>query len=257
MELATERWNPELYQSSHSFVWKYGRELLAQLAPQPGERILDVGCGTGQLTGEISRAGAEVVGIDSSASMIEQARQNFPDLRFEQLSVTAMPYREEFDAVFSNATLHWVRDAEAAADRISSALKPGGRFVAEFGGRGNTAALLEAVYQALESLGVGDPLGLNPWYYPGIGEYATVLERAGLEVTFAALFDRPTPLEGGDDALANWLAMFGKCFTDALAPELRGPFVRRVEERAERRLRPDGVWTVDYRRLRIRAVKRQ
>jgi trans-aconitate methyltransferase len=257
MELATERWNPELYQSSHSFVWKYGRELLAQLAPQPGERILDVGCGTGQLTGEISRSGAQVVGIDSSASMIEQARQNFPNLRFEQLSVTAMPYREEFDAVFSNATLHWVRDAAAAADRISGALKPGGRFVAEFGGRGNTDALLEAVYKALAALGVADPQGLNPWYYPGIGEYATVLERAGLEVTFAALFDRPTPLEGGDDALANWLAMFGTCFTDALAPELRGPFVRRVEERAERRLRPEGAWTVDYRRLRIRAVRRQ
>jgi trans-aconitate 2-methyltransferase len=257
MELPTGRWNPELYQSSHSFVWKFGRDLLAQLAPQPGERILDVGCGTGQLTGEINRSGAQVVGIDSAASMIEQARQNFPDLRFEQVSVTAMPYREEFDGVFSNATLHWVRDAEAAAVGISRALKPGGRLVAEFGGHGNTDALLEAVYQELDSLGVSEPRGLNPWYYPGIGEYATVLERAGLEVTFAALFDRPTPLEGGDDALANWLAMFGRCFTDALAPEQRGPFVRRVEERAERRQRPDGLWTLDYRRLRIRAIKRQ
>jgi trans-aconitate 2-methyltransferase len=257
MERPTEHWNAELYQSGHSFVWKFGRDLLAQLAPQPGERILDVGCGTGQLTAEISGSGAQVVGIDSAASMIEQARQNFPDLRFEQRSVTAMPYREEFDAVFSNATLHWVRDADAAAGSISRALKPGGRFVAEFGGRGNTAALLEAVYQELDSMGVGDPQGLNPWYYPGIGEYAMVLERAGLEVTFAALFDRPTPLEGGDDALANWLEMFGRCFTDALAPELRGPFIRRVEERAEPRLRPDGVWTIDYRRLRIRAVKRR
>ena len=257
MEPVKERWNPELYQASHSFVWKFGRDLLSQLAPQPGERILDAGCGTGQLTGEIARSGARVVGIDSAASMIEQARQNFPELRFEQLSVTAMPYREEFDAVFSNATLHWVRDAEGAANCISRALKPGGRFIAELGGRGNTDGLLEAVFPSLESLGVSDPQGLNPWYYPGIGEYATVLERVGLEVTLAALFDRPTPLEGGDDALANWLAMFGTCFTDALAPELRGPFVRRVEERAAHRLRPDGVWTVDYRRLRVRAVKRR
>jgi trans-aconitate methyltransferase len=257
MELPTERWNPELYQASHSFVWKFGRDLLALLAPQPGEHILDVGCGTGQLTGEMSRSGAQVTGIDSAASMIAQARQNFPDLRFEHVSVTAMPYREEFDAVFSNATLHWVRDAEAAANSISRALKPGGRFVAEFGGRGNTDALLEAVYQELDLLGVGDPRALNPWYYPAIGEYATVLDRAGLEVTFAALFDRPTPLEDGENALANWLAMFGTCFTDALAPELREPFVRRVEESAAPRLRPDGVWTVDYRRLRIRAVKRR
>src|ERR1700684_1592107 len=115
MERPTEHWNAELYQSGHSFVWKFGRDLLAQLAPQPGERILDVGCGTGQLTAEISGSGAQVVVIDSAASMIEQARQNFPDLRFEQRSVTDMPYREEFDAVFSNATLHWVRDAEGAA----------------------------------------------------------------------------------------------------------------------------------------------
>src|ERR1700722_14761386 len=155
MELPAEHWNPDLYQASHSFVWKFGRDLLAQLAPQPGERILDVGCGTGQLTGEISRSGAQVVGIDSATSMIEQAKQNFPDVRFEQFDVTAMPYREEFDAVFSNAALHWVRDTAAAANGISRALKPGGRFVAEFGGRGNIDALLEAVYPALESLGVG------------------------------------------------------------------------------------------------------
>jgi SAM-dependent methyltransferase len=257
MEPRTESWNPELYQASHSFVWKFGRDLLAQLAPQPGERILDVGCGTGQLTGEISRSGAQVVGIDKAASMIEQARQNFPQLHFEQLSVTAMLYQEEYDAVFSNATLHWVRDAEAAANGIGRALKPGGRFVAEFGGRGNIDILVDAVYQELELLGVADPQSLNPWYYPGIGEYATVLDRAGLEVTFAALFDRPTPLEGGDDALANWMAMFGTCFTNGLAPELRGPFVRGVEQRAAQRLRPAGVWTVDYRRLRVRAVKRR
>ena len=257
MNSPTEQWNPELYQASHSFVWRFGRDLLAQLAPQPGERILDVGCGTGQLTGEISRSGAEAVGMDSAASMIEQARQNFPEVRFETLSVTQMTYREEFDAVFSNATLHWVRDAEAAANAISRALKPGGRFIAEFGGHGNTDALLEAVYSALESLGIADPRALNPWYYPTIGEYATVLERAGLEVTFAALFDRPTPLEGGEPALANWLAMFCTRFTDALAPELRKSFVKHVEEHAASRLRPDGVWTIDYRRLRIRAVKRR
>jgi len=251
-----DHWNAELYQSSHSFVWKFGKDLLAQLGPRPGERILDVGCGTGQLTAEISSAGAEVVGIDSSASMVERARQNFPDLRFEQCSVTAMPFHEEFDAVFSNATLHWVRDAEAAVDAISRALKPGGRFIAEFGGRGNTGALLEALYQELAASGVDEPKRLNPWYYPSIAEYAAVLERAGLEVTFAALFERPTPLEGGDEALANWLAMFGASFTNALSPELRGPFVRRIEQRAAHRLRrPDGVWTIDYRRLRIRAAK--
>jgi trans-aconitate methyltransferase len=253
--MPTDIWNPDLYESSHSFVWKLGRDLLAQLAPQAGERILDVGCGTGQLTAEIAAAGAQVLGIDSAAPMIEQARRNFPELRFEQVDVTAMPYREAFDAVFSNATLHWVRDADRAADGIFRALRPGGRFVAEFGGRGNTAALLHAVYQELDSLGVHQPERLNPWYYPSLGEYAALLERHDLAVTFAALFDRPTPLEGGAEALANWLAMFGARFTDALAPEQRPHFFRGVAERVTPQLRPNGVWTVDYRRLRIRAVK--
>jgi SAM-dependent methyltransferase len=250
-----EAWNPELYQSSHSFVWKFGRDLLALLAPQPRERILDVGCGTGQLTAEIARSAANVQGIDKSASMVEQARANFPELRFDQADAAALPFPdEEFDAVFSNATLHWVRQAGAAAAEISRVLKPGGRFIAEFGGRGNTRALLAAVYETLESLGVRGPEQFSPWYYPGIGEYATLLERHGLELTFAVLFDRPTPLEGGD-ALRNWLAMFGGSFMAALGPERREEFFRRVEERATLRLRPGGVWTVDYRRLRIRAVR--
>ena len=255
MEPRTGSWNADLYQSSHSFVWKFGRDLLELLAPQPGERILDVGCGTGQLAAEIGDAGAEILGIDSAASMVEQARRNFPGLRFEQIGATAIAYRDEFDAVFSNATLHWVRDADAAAAGISRALKPGGRFVAEFGGRGNVAALVDAVYKELEGAGMRHPERLNPWYYPGIAEYAAVLERHGLEVTFAALFDRPTPLEGGRPALANWLAMFGTCFTDALAPEQRAPFIEGVEKRAARLL-VEGVWTVDYRRLRVRAIKR-
>jgi SAM-dependent methyltransferase len=249
-------WNPELYQASHSFVWKFGRDLLELLAPQPGERILDVGCGTGQLTADIAGSGARTQGIDKSASMIEQARRNFPDLRFEQADVTALPFQgEEFDAVFSNATLHWVRDAEAAAAEISRVLKASGRFIAEFGGRGNGRTLVDAMYGALESLGVRHPEQFNPWYYPGIGEYAALLERHGLEVTFAALFDRPTPLEDGEGALRKWLAMFGGSFTAALTPEQGEQFLRRVEERAAHQLRPNGVWTVDYRRLRVRAVK--
>lgn len=251
--MPAEAWNPELYEACHSFVWKFGRDLLAQLAPQVGELILDVGCGTGQLTAEIAASGAQVLGIDSAASMIAQARRNFPDLRFECADVTAMPYHDEFHAVFSNASLHWVRDADRAAAGIRRALKPGGRFVAEFGGRGNTAILLQAVYEELEALGVRRPERLNPWYYPSLGEYAGLLERQGLEVTFAALFDRPTPLAGGDEALAKWLAMFAACFTDAVAPEQRPRFFRGVAERVAQQLRPNGVWTLDYRRLRIRA----
>ncbi|MFN7998776.1 MAG: methyltransferase domain-containing protein [Bryobacteraceae bacterium] len=253
--MSANTWNPELYQSSHSFVWKFGRDLLALLAPQAGERILDVGCGTGQLTAEIAQSGAEVQGIDSAAAMVEQARGNFPSLRFEQVSATALPYREEFDAVFSNAVLHWVRDAETAAAAISRALKPGGRFVAEFGGHGNVQRVVDAAYAELRAMGVAAPEKLNPWYYPSVGEYASLLEGHQLEVTFAALFDRPTPLEGGESGFRNWTAMFCKPFTDAVPSEQRGELVNRLEERLAPGLRRNGEWSMDYRRIRVQAVK--
>jgi trans-aconitate 2-methyltransferase len=248
----TSQWNPGLYESSHSFVWEYGRELIGLLAPEPGERILDVGCGTGQLTAEIARRGSEVAGIDSSLAMIAQARANFPDLRFELQDVRTMPYRAEFDAVFSNAALHWVPQAADAARSIAGALAPGGRFVAELGGHGNIRALIEAVRQALCSKLGSAPERLNPWFFPSVAEYAAILERHGLEVTFAALFDRVTALEGGTRGLANWLAMFGAPLSEEL---LHPDFVTLVEQFAAPHLLRDGVWFADYRRLRVVARK--
>jgi trans-aconitate 2-methyltransferase len=240
------QWDPALYQSSHSFVWEHGRGLVELLAPRAGERILDVGCGTGQLAAEIARAGAQVVGVDSSEAMIEQARANFPDMRFEHADVRSLPFQEEFDAVFSNAVLHWVKDADDAAAAMGGALKHAGRLVVEFGGHGNTQALLDAVFAAQDKL---SRQRFHPWYYPGIAEYATVLERNGLEVRYATLFDRPIALEGGEHGLAKWLDMFGKPFQ-------AGPdFIPLVEEYARPRLYGDGGWTMDYRRLRVMAVK--
>jgi trans-aconitate methyltransferase len=249
-----ESWDAKLYQSSHSFVWKLGRDLVALLNPQPGERILDIGCGTGQLTAQIAQSGAVVVGVDSAASMVDQARHNFPGMSFAQMDATALTYNAEFDAVFSNATLHWVRDAGSAAQGIQRSLKPGGRVVVEFGGRGNTAALLAAIYKELAAFGIRNPESLSRWYYPSIGGYTSLLERHGLEVTFATLFDRPTPLEG-EDGLRKWLRMFGGSFTGALAADQRGQFIERVEQRAASTLRPQGVWTIDYRRIRVEARK--
>src|SRR5947209_12163955 len=248
-------WNPGLYEAKHSFVWQFGRELLQVLAPQPGDRILDVGCGTGRLTAEIASYGAEVVGIDYSPTMISQARANYPILRFDTEDACNMPYHGEFDAVFSNAALHWMQPAEEAAAAMSRALKTGGRLVAELGGRGNIQILVHSAYQALKQLGIADPERYNPWYFPSVGEYATLLERKGLEVTLAALFDRATPLEGGASGLRDWFAMFGSRLTEGLPKTKMPEFLRRAEELAAPHLFREGQWSADYRRLRIVALK--
>jgi SAM-dependent methyltransferase len=244
-----------LYQSRHSFVFEFGKDVLAILDPQPGERILDVGCGTGQLTAEIARAGAEVTGIDSSPEMIARARSNFPEIRFEIHDICDLPFRGEFDAVFSNAVLHWVTRADEAASALSRALKPGGRFAGEFGGKGNVRAFLEASDRALREVGVEDPERFHPWFYPGIAEYSGILERHGLEVTFAHLFDRPTPLEDGDEGFSTWLRMFGSRLTEAVDPARIPEYHRLVREFAAPALRRGEGWVMDYRRLRVQARK--
>jgi trans-aconitate methyltransferase len=255
MKAVTQQWNAGLYQQSCGFVWQFGKELLGMLAPQAGESILDLGCGTGQLTAEIASAGAAVLGIDRSPAMIEEARKNFPMVRFQVGDVRTLPYEHEFDAVFSNAVLHWVQPAEAAVAAMARALKAGGRLVVEMGGHGNVAEIIRASEEAWKSVADGPP-PVHPWYYPGIGEYASLLERHDLEVTFALLFDRPTPLEGGAQGLEHWYKMFGSHWTGALPEEKRVAFLRVAEEIASAKLQRDGVWTADYRRLRVTARKR-
>src|SRR5688572_27496888 len=145
-------WDPDLYQSAHAFVWQRAADLIDILAPLPGERVLDLGCGTGQLTAQIADRGSRVLGIDRSPDMIAQARRNLPGLSFDVGDATSFTTDEPFDAVFSNATLHWVRPPEAAVERIRAALKPGGRLVAEFGGSGNVARICDALRRALREV---------------------------------------------------------------------------------------------------------
>jgi trans-aconitate methyltransferase len=241
-------WDAGLYEARHGFVWKYGAELLELLVPLPGERILDLGCGTGQLTAQIAAAGAEVVGVDLSAEMIAAARRNYPQLHFENGDARSLSWHKEFDGVLSNAVLHWVLEADQAAASVARTLKPGGRFVAEFGGKGNVAAVLAAVEQGYTRV-TGEPPAVAS-YFPSIAEYAAVLETAGLETTCATLFDRPTPLEGAD-GLRQWIAMFRGQLLERVPPERREEFFRIVEDAARPQLFQGGIWHADYRRLRI------
>jgi len=254
---SAKRWDPALYDSKHSFVWKYGLELIELLAPQPGERVLDLGCGTGHLTNQIALTGARVTGLDISPAMIEQARQNYPVLEFVQTDASDFRFTEPFDAVFSNAALHWVKRAEAVVECIARALKPGGRFVAEFGGKGNVAAIHTALQHALRALGLSRNEEWNPWYYPSVGEYASLLERHGLAVRCATLFDRPTPLEEGERGLRLWLEMFAEEALDPLSPSQREDVIRSVEEQLRPAQFHDGAWHADYSRIRVVARREE
>lgn len=246
----TAAWDPKRYQSNYSFVWNYGESLLELLQPRPGERILDIGCGTGQLTAEIARSGAHVVGLDSSPEMLAEARKNCPGSEFVQGDATSFRFDQPFDAVFSNAALHWMKDKAAVAESVSRALRVGGRFVAECGGKGCIASVLDALRA------VFGPRAdqLCPWTFPSIGEFAPLLEQNGLEVRRAVLFDRPTPLEG-EHAVEDWLRMFGGAYFQGLSEQEAHDVVARVAARLRPMLYRDNVWTFDYRRLRVVACK--
>lgn len=248
-------WDASLYDRRHAFVWEMATDLLALLAPKPGERIVDLGCGTGHLARRIAGAGATVVGLDQSESMVAQARQNYPDLTFVVGDARDFRFDEPFDAIFSNAVLHWVSPPEKAAECMARALKQGGRLVLEMGGKGNIRALRAAIDASLDEAGASENKALEPWYYPSVAEYGGILERHGLLVTQAALFARPTPLEGGPEGIANWMRMFASMVLTNLPPQTQAQVIARTEDRLRTTLWKDGRWVADYVRLRVVAVR--
>jgi trans-aconitate 2-methyltransferase len=246
-------WNASLYEERHSFVWKYGADLLSLLAPRAGERILDLGCGTGHLTARIAESGAQAEGVDKSPDMIAQAFRNFPHLSFREADAASFTVQEPVDAVFSNAALHWVPNAGAAVACIARSLKPGGRFVTEFGGKGNVQRILDGILTVLRRRGY--PYS-SPWYFPSVGEYSSLLECHGLEVNYAALFDRPTPLENPEAGLSEWMRMFGSAFLAGLPDGEAGEVLLELNEVARPWLFRDGQWFADYRRIRVIATRK-
>ena len=247
------KWDTNLYDQKHSFVTKYGEDLLSLLDAKPGERILDIGCGSGHLTKQIADAGAEVTGLDSSQEMIATARAAYPAINFIVADASDFSFEKPFDAIFSNAALHWVDRAEEAIICMSNALKPGGRFVIEMGGKGNIAGIGTELEQARKNLDGRQAKATN--YFPSIGEYASLLEKHGIEVVSALLFDRMTKLEGGEEGLENWIKMFRRELLTDLSEDQKSAIFAEVETALRDKLFKDGNWFADYRRLRIVAFK--
>jgi trans-aconitate methyltransferase len=250
--ITEQAWNPVHYDRAGAFVPKLGADLIDLLAPRPGERVLDLGSGTGDLTAQLAAAGARPIGLDASSEMVSAAARKHPDLTFVVGDGQALSYVEDFDAVFSNATLHWLPRAEDAASGIARALRSGGRFVAELGGAGCVQTVRDAVRDELAERGVAGH-GTPAWFFPSVPQYARVLEQAGLFVRSAVWFERPTRLEGGG-GLSDWLELFCLPLLRALGPE-RDAVVAGVEGRCRSRLYRDGAWWLDYARLRVVATK--
>ena len=249
------KWNAELYDDKHAFVFQYGESVLELLDIKPGDHILDLGCGTGHLTNEIKDHGAEVTGIDASAEMIERATTTYPGIDFQVADATNFRFDENFDAVFSNATLHWVHKADEAIKCVYDALKPGGRFVAEMGGKDNTKQMVAATQQVLEKYGYSKLAERKVWYFPSLGEYTSKLENAGFRVTFATHFDRPTLLQDGRFGVAKWLSMFGDTFFEGIDETEKEQIVTEITDLLEPNYNSNGSWYVDYVRLRFVAIK--
>ena len=248
--MSAQTWDPETYARHARFVSDLGSPVVELLAPQPGERILDLGCGDGALTKKLVALGCEVVAVDSSAPQIEAARKL--GLNAQVMDAEALPFSDEFDAVFSNAVLHWIRNTDLMIAAVYRSLRSGGRFVAECGGDGCVQRIRTALVEALQRRGI-DGEARVPWYFPTPPDYAARLERVGFRVDSIALIPRPTPLPGD---VIGWLETFAHSFLHGLSKTAREEYLQEVRSALEPELRDDnGTWFADYVRLRFTATK--
>jgi trans-aconitate methyltransferase len=246
--MTTQTWNSEGYAKNARFVTDLGAPVLALLNPRPGEHILDLGCGDGVLTKKIADFGCRVVGVDSSADFVVSARKL--GLEVLEKNVYELDFEPIFDAVFSNAALHWMKDADRVIRTVARALRSKGRFVAEFGGHGCVKTIQSALIDELDRRGY-DGRATDPWYFPTVEDYRARLVGAGFSVAYIALIPRPTPLPGD---VMGWLTTFSGCFTAPLPAEERAEYLEDVRQRIKPHLcDAQGDWTADYVRLRFEA----
>lgn len=243
-------WNPDSYARNARFVSDLGAPLIDLLKPIPGETILDLGCGDGALTEKIQAAGSAVIGVDSSRAFLTAARARGLDVAIMDGQQLAL--NRNFDAVFSNAALHWMKRPEAVVEGVAYCLKPGGRYVGEFGGKGNVQTIRAALHSGLSARGI-DPWSADPWYYPSPDEYSELLGRFGFILDTIELIPRPTDLPGD---ILGWLEVFAQPFIKSVPKDQKTKFLDEVRTALEPTLRrPDGTWYADYVRLRFKAIR--
>jgi SAM-dependent methyltransferase len=240
----------EVLEMRGRFMTEFGMPLLELMKPRPGERVLDVGCGTGAIDKVLMDMGCTVVGVDVSAGMVEAAKSRGIDAR--QMNAENMTFFEEFDAVYSNSALHWMRHLDRVVSGVWRALKPGGRFIGEFGGKGSIAKIIGAIRHVMSKNGI-EMESVQSWYFPSISEFSAILERIGFRVQSIELLDRPTVLPGD---ISDWVKMFGRHYLDSWDARERDRFLEEIRNIGKPLMvNEKGEWVADYRRLRFFAVK--
>ncbi len=250
------KWNPQLYDDKHNFVYEYGKALLDLLNPLSHEHILDVGCGTGVLTKSIAQIADQVLGLDKSPEMVARAQKAYPELVFINADVANFQLSQTFDAIFSNATLHWVLNFQGAADNLYKHLKPGGRLVVEFGGAGNVQNIVSALRETLAENGFKRQAAKKVWYFPTPRDYQRVLEHSGFSVEYCQLHPRPTLLKDHDEGIADWLRMFGQAYFESLEAKVIEKIIKSTEEKLVQTNYINHQWVADYVRIRVVAIRK-
>jgi trans-aconitate methyltransferase len=247
-----KEWDAKTYSKDFQFVYKYGAAALDLLKVGKGDRVLDLGCGNGAITQKIAALGAEAIGLDASAEMLEIAESRYPALKFIQAEATDFSLPEPVDAVFSNAVFHWIRAQDSLLDCVARALRPNGQLVCEFGGKGNNELIHSQLEKAFARRKLNYP---RVFFFPTIGEYASLLEAHGFTVVYAALFDRPTDLAGGEEGLENWIKMFLTQPFAGLPSRLADEIIAETAANLKANLYKGEHWQADYVRIRVKALK--
>lgn len=256
--MANKSWDAESYEQSCSFVYRFGADVTELLQLFPGMKVLDLGCGSGVLTAglaeKLNAVNGSVIGADASSDMLALAGKHYPAFPFLQKDARFLDFDEEFDAVFSNAVFHWIdrEEQHLLLDGVARTLKPGGQLVCEFGGAGCGKKVHDALRAAFEKRGLNYKM---PFYFPTIGEYAPRMEQAGLVLTDAFLFDRPTPMEG-ENGLEKWIRMFVTAPFAGLSDELTEEIIAEAADFLRPTMFDGEKWIIDYVRIRLRAVRR-
>ena len=241
-------WNAALYDNKHDFVAEYGKGLLEFVSENNNQSILDLGCGTGILTVQLKKLAEVVIGVDSSESMIKRAQQQYPDIKFMECDALALPFKEQFDVVFSNAVFHWITDHNALLNNIHKVLKPGGLLVCEFGANGNIATIENAFMRVSRNLGYEYRPKFN---FPTSEHFAALLRKNGFVIDKIYDYDRPTPLKDNEKGLANWMKQFFASDLELMTEKMQTEVIKNVEDLTRKSLWNGSQWIADYRRLRV------